>query len=48
MNQRVYERAKDLLSPEQLNAFAKFQTNQTQMLRMGLTMARKMMPPDKP
>jgi hypothetical protein len=48
VNQRVYERAKEVLSPEQLTAFGKFQTNQMQMMRMGLTMARKFMPADKP
>ncbi len=46
VNQRVLERASAILSPEQLGAFAKFQTNQVQTLRMGLSMARKMMGPD--
>ncbi len=43
VNQRVYERASQVLSAEQLAGFARFQTNQIQMLRMGLGMARKMM-----
>ena len=46
MNQRVYERAKAVLSPEQLNGFGRFQTNQLQMMRMGMTMARKFLGPD--
>ncbi len=41
-NQRVYDRAKEVLSPDQLQSFAQFQTNQLQMMRMGMTMARKM------
>jgi hypothetical protein len=47
VNQRVYERARDVLRPEQLNAFGQFQTNQLQMMRVGLTMARKFMAPEK-
>src|SRR5262249_18534903 len=47
MNQRVFERARDLLAPEQLNAFERFQSNQLQTMRMGLSMARKFMTPDK-
>lgn len=43
VNERVYERAKGLLNGEQLDAFAKFQTNQLQMMRMGMSMARKLM-----
>jgi hypothetical protein len=42
VNQRVYEHAGEILSPEQLQSFAQFQTNQLQMLRMGVSMARKM------
>jgi hypothetical protein len=48
VNQRVFERAKGVLSPEQLDSFATFQTNQVQMLRMSFTMARKMFGADKP
>lgn len=47
-NQRVYERAREILSSEQLGSFGKFQTNQLQMMRMGMNMARKFMPPEKP
>jgi hypothetical protein len=47
VNQRVYERARDLLSPEQLSAFGQFQTNQFKMMRMGMTMARKFMGGEK-
>ena len=47
VNQRVYERAREVLSAEQLGAFGKFQTNQLQMMRMGMSMARKFMAPDK-
>lgn len=42
VNQHVYDRAKAVLTPEQLEAFGTFQTNQLQMMRMGMTMARKM------
>jgi hypothetical protein len=44
-NQRVYDRAKDVLSPDQLAAFGKFQTNQLQMIRLGMSMANKMFAP---
>jgi len=47
VNQRVYERARTILSVEQLQTLAKFQTNQMQMMRMGMTMARKMFGADK-
>jgi hypothetical protein len=47
VNQRVYDRAREVLSPDQLGAFGKFQTNQLQMMRMGMSMARKFMTPDK-
>lgn len=46
MSQRVYERAKGVLSDNQLGAFGKFQTNQLQMMRMGMNMMRKFMTPD--
>ena len=47
INQRVYDRAKGTLSENQLGAFGKFQTNQLQMMRMGMNMARKFMTPEK-
>ncbi len=43
VNQRVYERAGQILSSDQLAGFARFQTNQMQTLRLGVSMARKMM-----
>lgn len=46
--QRVYERARTVLSETQLAAFGKFQTNQLQMTRMGMNMARKFMSPENP
>jgi hypothetical protein len=46
-NQHVYDRARAILAPDQLDAFGKFQTNQLQMMRMGMSMARKMFAPDK-
>ena len=42
LNDRVYQRANEVLSPDQLTAFGKFQTNQAAMMRLGVTMARKM------
>lgn len=47
VNQRVYQRAAEVLAPEQLEAFGRFQTNQLQMMKMGMSMARKLMAPDK-
>jgi len=47
VNQRVYDRAREVLSAEQLGDFGKFQTNQLQMMRMGMSMARKFMAPEK-
>ena len=47
VNQRVYERAREVLSADQLGAFGRFQTNQLQMMRMGMNMARKFMTPEK-
>jgi hypothetical protein len=43
VSQRVYERAKAFLSADQLDAFGRFQTNQLQTMRVGMTMARKLM-----
>jgi len=48
VGQRVYERARTILSPEQLETLGKFQTNQVQMMRMGMSMMKKMLGPDKP
>ena len=48
VNQRVYERARTILSPDQLNTFGQFQTNQMQMMRMGMGMVKTMFGPDKP
>jgi hypothetical protein len=42
VNDRVYDRAREVLSPDQLQSFGQFQTNQLQMMRMGMTMASKM------
>jgi len=42
INQRVLERAKTVLIPDQLTAFATHQSNQLQMQRMGMSMAAKM------
>ena len=47
INDRIYQRASQVLSPDQMAAFGKFQTNQLQMMRMGMSMARKFMTPDK-
>lgn len=43
INQRVYERSKEVLSENQLASFGRFQTNLLQMMRMGMNMARKFM-----
>jgi hypothetical protein len=48
LSQRVYDRARSILSPDQLNTFGRFQTNQMQMMRMGMSMAKKMFAPEKP
>lgn len=45
LNRRVYERAVDFLSEEQLKSFAGFQANQLDMMRVGLKMARQMFEP---
>jgi hypothetical protein len=42
INARVLERAQTVLSPEQLQSFASFQTNQVNMQRLGLKMAKTM------
>lgn len=46
VNSQVYQRAAGGLSAEQMEDFGRFQTNQLQMMRMGMSMARKMMAPD--
>ena len=48
IDQRVLERAKAVLTPEQLTAFATHQSNQLQMQRMGMSMAAKMFGTQKP
>jgi hypothetical protein len=47
ISQRVYDRARSILSPEQMDSFGTFQTNQLQMMRLGIGMARKLMAPAK-
>jgi hypothetical protein len=42
INQRVLERAKAVLTADQLTAFSTHQANQLQMQRMGMTVAIKM------
>lgn len=46
VNERVYERAKTALSEDQLSAFGRFQSNQLQMMRVGVGMARKFFAPE--
>ena len=48
VNQRVFERARTILSPDQLDTLGKFQTNQLQMMRVGMGMMKKMFSPDNP
>ena len=48
INQRVYDRAQTILSPDQLATLGRFQTNQLQMMRMGMGMMKTMFGPDKP
>jgi hypothetical protein len=43
VNQRILDRARAVLTPEQLNSLGSFQTNQLQMQRFGMSMAMKMM-----
>jgi hypothetical protein len=45
-NERVFERARSLLPENQLKFLGKFQTNQMQMMRLGMNMARKMFAPE--
>jgi hypothetical protein len=46
VNERVYGRAAEGLSEEQLVAFGRFQTNQLHMMRMGINMAKHMFEPE--
>jgi len=46
VGKRVYERARTVLSESQLTAFGKFQANQLQMMRVGMSMARQFMSPE--
>lgn len=46
VGQRVYERARTILSPDQLDTLGRYQTNRMQMMRVGMTMMRKMFTPD--
>jgi hypothetical protein len=46
INQRVYDRARTILSPDQLQTLGRFQTNQIQMMRMGMGMMKQMFGPD--
>src|ERR1035437_7515936 len=46
VGQRVYERARTILSPDQLDTWGKYQTNRMQMMRVGMNMAKKMFAPD--
>ena len=48
INQRVYDRARTILSPDQLATLGRFQTNQVQMIRMGMGMVKQMFGPDNP
>ena len=48
ISQRVYDRARTILSPDQLDTLGRFQTNQMQMMRMGMGMVKTMFGPDKP
>jgi len=47
VSQQVYERARAVLSESQLAAFGTFQTNQLQMMRLGMSMAQKLLAPEK-
>jgi len=42
IGQRVYERARTIFSPEQLQTLGRFQTNQAQMMRVGMSMMKGM------
>jgi hypothetical protein len=46
ISRQVYGRAQTVLSADQLAAFGTFQTNQLQMMRMGMSMAQKLLAPE--
>jgi hypothetical protein len=48
VGQRVYDRARTILSPDQLDTLGRYQTNRMQMMRVGMNMMRTMFTPDKP
>jgi len=48
LGQRVFERARSVLQPEQLDAFGTFHTNQLAMQRLGIKMFQGMMGENKP
>jgi len=48
VNQRVTERARAVLSADQWESFSRYQTNQMEMIRVGMRMARKFLAPDRP
>ena len=41
----MFERARGVLPEAQLNTFGRFQTNQMQMTRLGVSLAKKMFAP---
>jgi hypothetical protein len=43
-----FKRARTILSPDQLATLGRFQTNQMQMMRVGMSMAKKMFAPEEP
>jgi hypothetical protein len=45
IGQHVYENARTILSPDQLDAFGRFQTNQMRMMPAFMNMTRKMFAP---
>ncbi len=47
ITQQVLERAGTVLQPDQLAAFGRFQTNQLNMMRMGINMSRRLLAPDE-
>ena len=47
VNQRVTERARAVLSADQWASFSRYQTNQMELMRAGMSMARKFLAPDR-
>ena len=47
VNQRVTERARAILSVDQWESFSRYQTNQMELMRVGMSMARKFLAPDR-